>query len=320
MTETDPAQAGPNTPITILMATYNGARFIDAQLQSIAAQTHQNWALLISDDGSTDETLAIVSAFALAHPARDIRIFRGPKSGAAQNFLSLLSNPDLPEGAIAFADQDDVWLPHKLARAAQHLAKAPACAPAGYACLDIATDANLHPFAHQKRRITFASFQNALVQNVMRGNAIVLNENAVRIMRNALRATTTTDVKFHDWWVYLVLTGVGGKVIIDQEQGLFYRQHGENALGANVGAGGFLRRLKLLRTREYQNWVTRNLAALETCSSNLTPENRKHLAAFANARQKKGISALLSFLQSGARWQAKTGTMVMAIQALLGRI
>lgn len=321
MTHTSPPLTKPSEPITLLMATYNGAQFIDAQLQSIAAQTHLNWSLWVSDDGSCDKTVKIVATFAKRHPKRSIRIFEGPKSGPAQNFLSLLAHPDLPKGSIAFADQDDVWLPHKLARAVEALAAVPNGEPAGYVCLDIATDAALQPYTNQKRRIKFASFQNALVQNVMRGNAIMLNNEAVQAVRSALVAAQgAKGIKFHDWWVYLVLTGIGARVIIDQVPRLYYRQHGENVLGANVGFAGLRKRLKLLGSRQHQDWITCNLTALEGITSRLTLNNQHSLRHFICARQSVGPSAWYRFMRSGARWQTSTGTAVMAIQALLGRI
>lgn len=307
--------------ITILMATYNGARFIDAQLDSLAAQTHEDWALWISDDGSTDGTVDQVRTFAAAHPNRDIQVFKGPQRGPAQNFFSLLTRPNLPSGAIAFADQDDVWLPHKLAQASAQISAAPSSRAVGYVCTDIATDENLHPFHRQKRRIKYASFRNALVQNVMRGNAIVLNRQAVEIIRAALSGNATAkQIKFHDWWIYLVLSGVGANIIVNPEPGLFYRQHGENALGANIGIGGIIKRLKLLRSLTHQDWITGNLEALDGAKLVLSPENTRRLAQFKTARLHAGGRSMFAFLRSGARWQTRRGTAIMALQALLGRL
>ena len=68
--------------ITILMATYNGARFLAAQLNSLAAQTHRNWSLIVSDDGSRDGTMDILHAFDRAHPGRILHLVEGPRAGS----------------------------------------------------------------------------------------------------------------------------------------------------------------------------------------------------------------------------------------------
>jgi glycosyltransferase involved in cell wall biosynthesis len=98
--------------ISIAMATYNGARFIREQLDSLAAQTRLPYELIACDDGSTDSTLAILEDFAAMAPF-PVRIYRNPERlGHADNFLKAAS---LCEGEwIAFCDQDDGWLPQKL--------------------------------------------------------------------------------------------------------------------------------------------------------------------------------------------------------------
>jgi cellulose synthase/poly-beta-1,6-N-acetylglucosamine synthase-like glycosyltransferase len=87
-------QAAPGTaPITLLMATRNGAAYLPEQLASLAAQTECNWRLWVSDDGSTDATGLILAEFARHHP---VRVLGGPQQGAAQNFLTLLCHRTCP--------------------------------------------------------------------------------------------------------------------------------------------------------------------------------------------------------------------------------
>jgi glycosyltransferase involved in cell wall biosynthesis len=95
------------------MATYNGARFLREQLDSIATQTLLPYELVICDDGSTDATLEIAGQFA-KEVSFPVRIYQNESNlGFADNFLKAAS---LCEGDwIAFSDQDDIWLPHKLA-------------------------------------------------------------------------------------------------------------------------------------------------------------------------------------------------------------
>lgn len=101
-------------PIAILLASYQGGRFLGAQLDSIAAQSCGNWRLVVSDDGSSDATQEILRRFAAAHPDREIELREGPRRGATQNFLSLLESVR-PGEAVAWCDQDDMWMPDRLA-------------------------------------------------------------------------------------------------------------------------------------------------------------------------------------------------------------
>lgn len=98
--------------IDILMATYNGAKYIRQQILSIIAQTHADWRLLVHDDGSTDETVSIVREFA----SKDHRIFYCDDGiaqlGPGDNFMHLLQYAEAP--FVCFCDQDDVWFDCKL--------------------------------------------------------------------------------------------------------------------------------------------------------------------------------------------------------------
>lgn len=303
------------------MATFNGAEFIDAQLNSIAEQTHRAWSLWISDDGSDDATLTKIARFQARHPDHNIQLLRGPSRGASQNFLSLLAHPDLPDTYVAFCDQDDVWMPDKLARATAALTNASPTVPTAYSCGDIATNVNLEPVAQQPRNFTSASFGNALVQNILRGNAIILNCAAVSLLREFIGSATAAEgVPFHDWWVYQVITGMDGLIILDPAPGLYYRQHNANALGANIGIKGITTRVTLLRSGVYQNWMDRNRVALCTLNKSLSPSNRITLEQFNGVRCSKGFHAIGRLFASRVRWQTRLGTAIIAIQAFRGRL
>jgi glycosyltransferase involved in cell wall biosynthesis len=102
--------------VTVLMAVRDGAAHLEAQLHSIAAQRGVDWRLVASDDGSGDDSPAILARFAAAHPGR-VRLMQGPRQGTTANFLALLAATGADDGWLAFSDQDDIWLPDKLARA-----------------------------------------------------------------------------------------------------------------------------------------------------------------------------------------------------------
>lgn len=100
--------------ISIALATFNGARFLKEQLESLAEQTILPIELVVADDGSTDETLSILERFSNAAPFQVLVYRNDQRLGYGMNFLKAAS---LCSGdVIAFCDQDDVWLPVKLER------------------------------------------------------------------------------------------------------------------------------------------------------------------------------------------------------------
>ena len=99
--------------VTILLATLNGEDYLKAQLESIAAQTYENWQLVVGDDGSTDGTISILEEFSKQYPEQVTIIKNDPPQGSAKdNFISLIQNSYGPY--FMFCDQDDVWKPDKI--------------------------------------------------------------------------------------------------------------------------------------------------------------------------------------------------------------
>ena len=86
--------------VAILMGTKNGAGFLKEQLESIADQTHKNWMLIVSDDGSTDDTKAILADFAAKHTQK-LTVRDGARAGVCANFLSLATDPASSDLALS---------------------------------------------------------------------------------------------------------------------------------------------------------------------------------------------------------------------------
>jgi len=314
--------------IQILMCTHNGAAHLAEQLQSFLNQTHEDWALWVRDDRSTDATLEILTAFQEAHPERDVRLLAGGGEGSAINFVSLLAHPDLPPGPVALADQDDVWLPHKLERAMAELARVDTCGTIGeqdvpvvYSSRTYLTDAALlgcKPSVIHKRG---PGFGNALVQNILAGNAMVLNAKAVSLLRLAAPAALKAPICHHDWWIYLVATAAGARVINDLEPGLLYRQHGQNLMGANRGMGRAIERLTMLTDGRYAEWVSRNLNALQAAPIAMASTEAGLLRGFVQLRKgRSGLGRVRDLWHLGVRRQTWTGTLALYLLALTGRL
>lgn len=313
----------PTGRIAILLAAYNGARFLPDQLESYANQTHTAWDLYVSDDGSTDETRAIVEAFArrMAPSGHRVEITTGPCRGTSvANFLTLLSAPRDAQW-IALSDQDDQWLPDKLARAVAALAAAEDDRPRLYCSRTWIADDALQ-IKHGSRAPTRpASFRNAMVQNIAAGNTIVLNRKAADLARMAAPHALPVDaLPAHDWWLYQLVTGTGGAVIVDPDPTLLYRQHDGNQIGANHGVSAGWWRVTFLLKGGYRLWNDANIAALRPVAEHFTPENRAALMRFAALRDRAVFARLWGLARLGIHRQTRSSQVLLWLAALLGRL
>lgn len=302
--------------IDIVMCTRNGGAFIEAQMQSFVDQDHCDWRLWVSDDGSSDDTLAKVDAFIAAHPERDVTVLEGPQEGCAANFLSVLARPELEGAWIAFADQDDVWFPDKLSRAVKALIDVPT---AIYAARCLLTDADLTPLSPLPLHRRPYGFGNALVQNVLGGNTIVLPPTVTDLVRASVPAAQSADIAFHDWWMYQVATGAGMAVCFDNEPAVYYRQHARNVIGAGPGGSNKMARFRLLRSRCYADWISNNLTGLKEVEHLLMPHNATMLNRFIDWRDKRRF-ARMAPQSLGLYRQTPAGNLILRGLARSGRV
>jgi glycosyltransferase involved in cell wall biosynthesis len=303
--------------VHVLMATYNGAAHLHEQLRSFEAQTHGDWSLWVSDDGSSDATGRILADYARERPGR-VHIFEGPRRGSAANFLSLMARPELPEGIVALADQDDVWLPHRLERGLEWLSRGDG-RPTVYASRTIRVTEDLDHLSPSIDHGRAPVFANALVQNILAGNTLILDGGALRLLRETVPAALEAGVRHHDWWVYLVASGAGARIVIDPEPGVLYRQHEGNHMGAHRDARGALARLQALRGGVWNDWADRNCRALAEVEGVLTPEARALLGRFVEIRaETRGIGRARALRAAGIHRQSRSGDVVLAAMAALG--
>lgn len=257
-----PAAPHAGDRVTVLLATYNGERFLDAQMNSLADQTVGRIDVLASDDGSTDGTLAMLEAWRERWDKGRFSIVRGPSAGFAANFRSLVTQPGIEGDYVAFCDQDDIWLPDKLETAIAALRSVPAGRPALYCGRTCLID-------EQGRQLGFSplfrrppGFANAIVQSIGGGNTMLMNRPAFEAFAESARRT---DFVSHDWWAYILISGMGGEVVYDPEPHILYRQHSGNLVGDNMGWRARLKRLAMLREGRFARWTDANLAGIEAC-------------------------------------------------------
>lgn len=303
--------------VVILLALFNGAATLIDQLNSIAKQNHKNWSLIVSDDGSSDDWLALMNSFATQHAGKTWLV-KGPQKGSTQNFLELirLAGPLVPYAALC--DQDDAWLPPKLSRALFKLKDIPAGTPALYVSPTFICDRDLTPLRRSKSFRRTPGFANALVQSIGGGNTMVLNRAALDLVQETARHAQ--HVPAHDWWIYQIVSAAGGVVCYDQMPLVLYRQHAGNQVGANDTVLASLVRLTKLLHGRFRQWNAANLAALEASNHWLTPEARETLAQFRKARAGTLPKRLSAARKAGLFRQTLRGQIALWCAVLLKRL
>jgi glycosyltransferase involved in cell wall biosynthesis len=302
--------------VAMLMCTRNGAAFLGQQLESIADQTHTNWRLFVSDDGSTDQTKEILKRFTETHQ-QPTTIRNGPGKGVCANFLSLAIDPNIDADYFAFSDQDDIWYEDKLRRALTWLATIPEEVPGLYCGRTELMSIDKRSYGFSPRFTRPPTFRNALVQSLGGGNTMVFNRAAKKLLELA----GTIDVVLHDWWLYQLVSAADGRVHYDPQPMLKYRQHPDNVIGSNLGWRARLVRLRMMLNGRFRDWNDTNIAALRRLPAQLIrPGNREVLELFAKARSASLLKRLVYLRQSGVYRQTLLGNVGLYAAAILKKI
>ncbi|CRM46435.1 MULTISPECIES: glycosyltransferase family 2 protein [Pseudomonas] len=303
--------------VAILLCTYQGQRYLAEQLASFETQSHSNWSVWASDDGSKDDTRGILAAYQQKWPEGSLHVFSGPAEGFAANFVSLTCNDTIQADFYAYSDQDDIWEADKLARSVQWLQTLPADVPGLYCSRTRLVDADNHEIGFSPLFSKPPSFANALMQNIGGGNTMVFNNCARQLLREA---GEHRPVVTHDWWAYMLVTGCGGQVFYDPEPTLRYRQHGCNLVGTNSGWMSRFKRIRMLFQGRFKQWGDSNIVILSALEHRLTPENRKILHRFMAARKMSLIPRLICLKRTGIYRQTLLGNIGLITAAVFGKI
>lgn len=304
--------------LKILLATRNGGRHLNEQLQSIDRQTFIDWELLVSDDNSTDETLSILERYQQKLGADRLKIFEGPNDGYAKNFLSLVHAVNDDSDFYAFSDQDDIWEPAKLERAIAEIQAIESDVPVMYCSSTRYIDSAGDHLGYSCRNIKEISFRNALMQNIAGGNTMVFNRRAIFELKYL--GERTREIISHDWMLYQLVTGCGGEVIFDTTPTVKYRQHQSNAIGSNNSFAARLKRLLLFFKGRYRGWINDNLVALKHCESRLSDQANRDLQYLNCVRNGSWTVKLGYLIKPKFKRQNKIETFVVSIGLFLGLV
>ncbi len=309
----------PDCPakVAILLSTYNGAAYLREQLESLIAQTCQDWVIHASDDGSSDDTLGILREYQRRLGPARLLIHAGPRQGFAANFLSSIRRTQGQADYFAFCDQDDLWQPDKLARGLAWAASHPADLPLLYCSRTRLIDADGLGIGFSPLFRRAPSFANALVQSIAGGNTMLFNAATARLL------SLTPDhvpIISHDWWTYIIVTGCGGRVNYDAHPAIDYRQHGNNLIGSNSSVRDRLVRLHRMLKGTFRHWNDVNLEAVSHFRQHLTYENQQILELFGSARRAPLYRKLSLISQSGVYRQTLPGNLGLVAASLMQRL
>lgn len=237
--------------VSIVLATYNGAEYLEEQLDSIIENTFTDWTLYICDDGSTDRTLDIIETYQSRYPDKIIAHQNSVNMGVTLNFLDGVTRTD--GKYIMFCDQDDVWMPHKIERTLEAMKEKEQEIGENQA-IAVFTDAKvvdgvMRTLADSFFRHTGLQAQNhdlahLLIENKLIGCTMMFNRAVANKMRKM-----PTRARYHDWWIALIAAAFGEIVYVD-EPTINYRQHARNVVGGKTYAKYTVERLLSLKEQK----------------------------------------------------------------------
>lgn len=214
--------------VCVLLSTYNGEKYLRDQLDSLFKQEGVELSVFARDDGSTDETIAILEDYSAKHS--NMTYYTGENIKPAQSFFDLMRKAPICD-YYAFCDQDDVWDNDKLSIAVSILEKEDHSKPNMYYSNLRIVDQDLvfYRLSHAEPSVQENKY-SVLTEDMATGCTIVFNSVAEEMIRN----NTPKYCSMHDTWVYMVCKFFGNTVY-DFDAHISYRQHGDNVVGTYLG-------------------------------------------------------------------------------------
>lgn len=211
--------------VGIIMSTYNGGEYVEKQLESIYKQTFKDFTLYVRDDGSDKE---FVQELLVLQKKYGFILKLGENVGFLNSFMKMLSETN--EQIIAFSDQDDVWLPHKLEKAVSWFdnnwdEENPLLFHSAYDCVDAE--------GQQLDRFYFPDinydFRRSITENHYSGFSMLINAR----LKELMLLGNCKQIDYHDWWAAMIVHAFG-IAHSDREVCALHRVHGDNVTTFNI--------------------------------------------------------------------------------------
>ena len=287
-------------PIEVLLAVYNGERYLAAFLDSLLAQTCDEFRLVVSDNRSTDGTGAILEAYRDRFQNGLTVLPLPPETvPAVRNFARVTQAAQAPY--VMFADADDIWHADKVAKTFAAMRRAEAESGQGVPILvhaDLAVvDSELRPinpsfWAYQYINPHRVRLSQLLLRNCVTGCTTMLNRALLEASR-----PVPDDAPMHDYWFALVAAALG-RIVVLEEPLIEYRQHGANDTGAKAwGAGFILGRARAIGSapagagprRSLRSKIAQSRALLARLGGRLSEADRAKVTAFSGLEGKSAL-------------------------------
>lgn len=308
--------------IHILMACFNGEKFVAEQIDSILFQTYTNWHLTIRDDGSTDNTKAILEVYQHQHPQQiSLLTDDAGNVGSVLNF-SLLLQQAANDNYIMFCDQDDKWLPDKIAitlKRMQELEKTKGTEKPLLVFTDfLYVDEAMQPIPSKKdfrvTKIKEVRLAHLFAQNHIYGCTMMMNGALAK-----LAGPIPAEAENHDYWVALVASAFGFLSYIKQRT-ILYRQHNRNVSG-NYDNSSFKKRFQrnILQRRNVKDMIAKHAMLLtfrERYGLQMRADLKQTLDDFIHYYDNKSIATIIKNIRNGVRSQTLIQSLLVYLTIL----
>ena len=308
--------------VDVLLATFNGERFLPELLDSLAAQSHDKVKVIVGDDGSADRTRQIVKQYHNRFRSLEFHDFGAAADhGPRANFSRLMAKARAPY--VMFCDQDDVWLPDKievtlrrmLSLEAEQGTDSPILVHTDLRVVDqdlnLLSDSMWHL---QKIRPDLASPQKLLVENSVTGCTVMINRSLLTLV-----GSVPDRAIMHDWWIALTAACFGTIAYLD-ERTILYRQHGGNSIGAkrwSVGAT-YLQFVDVLvgeaAARAVQKTIDQAAAFHARYGDRMLLEQRNLVKTYSEIKAMPSLGRKAFLIRNGltkSRWQKCLGQILV---------
>ncbi len=309
--------------ILILLATYNGEKYIAQQLESLLRQTYTNWQLLIRDDKSTDNTINILLKYKEKNTDKFFLIEDTLGNlGSVQNFNALLQYAK-NAAFIMFCDQDDVWLPDKIADTLKEMIRleqkygteTPLLLHTNFLYVDSLLNIIESKKNFQATKIVKPIFPNVLCQNSVYGCTMMINQKLAEVTQ-----TIPVEAENHDYWLAMVASAFG-KIFYLNKRTVLYRQTGQN-LSTQFNYNSLLNRFKRnvidqSNFDDVKNKLKMALIFKNIYYSRLSESNKKAIDDFIQLSREKSLPLLIRNIKNGIRRQTFNQTLLFYLTLIL---
>lgn len=271
-----------NIMVDILLASFNGEKFIREQLDSLLEQTYKDFRIIIRDDGSNDATVNIIESYFEKYPEKIMLIKDKNNCGSAtSNFIELTKYAE--SDYVMYCDQDDIWFPNKIEVTLMKMLdvekkyneKKPILIYSSYIIVNQKLDRmNMINTQVYKHKI---ALNNLLVQNCVTGCLMMINKPLYSMVGEYHK-----DILMHDWWIALIASSVG-EIVHMPEELMYYRQHENNVVGVvNVRTPSYCIKKIFDKNVKYAKVKYKGQAKLlrERVDTYLQPESKKIIDDF----------------------------------------